>query len=155
MVNFRELELTNATGLDGYYNSDGNGANSISPETIQQGANATADIISMIKNRDTSSDEIKSACGKRPIIGKKKKQAYQNCVDNFLKSKTAVQIAAIKAAQNKAAEEYKAKATALALEKLKNKDSKKFIGMPMGVGITLMVVLAAGLSFGAYKLIKK
>lgn len=144
------IELLNADGLDSVlYNQDGGGSGStVSPEMIQAGVTATAGIVSAISNRPKSATQmdLKAACGRKPLLFKKKKIAYQKCVDNYLKTKSAASQPAPQPTYTPPASSYKAPS---------KPEGKKFLGMPMGVGITVAVLATAAIGFGVYKLVLK
>jgi hypothetical protein len=146
MLNARNLTLSNADGLDEIlYNQDG--GSSVSPEMIQAGVTATAGIATAIANRPKSAtqQELKAMCGRKPLLLKKKKEAYQKCVDNYLRSKSA-------SSQPTTTQTYTPPASSY---KTSKPEGKKFLGMPMGVGITVAVLATAAIGFGVYKLVLK
>lgn len=138
------IELLNADGLDSIlYNGDG--GSYVSPEMIQASATTTAAIVSSISNRQKS--ELKSVCGRKPLLFKKKKQAYQKCVDNYLKTKSE---ASKPAPTPPPPPSYTPPPSSRVAD-----SGKKFLGMPMGVGITVAVLATAAIGFGVYKLVLK
>jgi len=150
-VNSKYIDgLSNADGLDDsfFYNNDAGGK--VSPEMIKAGAALTAGLISTVANRprNTAKDEVKSVCGRKPLLGKAKKAAYQKCLDNYLKTKAAASQPAPQPPYTPPPME-RSYATPPAPEK------KKFLGMPMGVGITVTVLVVAAIGFGVYKFVLK
>lgn len=142
------IELLNADGLDSIlYNQDGGGS-SISPEMIQAGVTATAGIATAIANRPKSAtqQDLKAVCGRKPLLMKKKKEAYQKCVDNYLRTKSAASQPTPQPTYTPPPSSYKTSS---------KPEGKKFLGMPMGVGITVAVLATAAIGFGVYKLVLK
>lgn len=145
--NFRISELANADGLDDsiYSNSSG-----MTPEQIQQATQAATGIISAISNRprNASKDELKSACGRKPLFNiNGKKDKYQACVSDYLKQK------AIASRPAPAAPVY-VPPTIVYRDAPKPK-AKKFLGMPIGLGIAVSVFAASAIGFAVYKLVLK
>lgn len=146
MINVNELELTNANNLDGYH--------SIDASTTQAGIQAVGGLFNAIasKPKDASEQELKSSCGRKPLLGKKKKQHYRDCVASYLKAKSDANIAAIAAANPTPILQQKDSNTST----YKSKPiSKKFLGMPIGLGIFVSILTVAGIGFGVYKLVTK
>lgn len=143
------IDFSNADNFDDgfFYN-----ANGVSPEMAQAGVALAAGLISKVGNRprNPTKDEIKGACGRKPLLLKKKKDAYQSCVNNYLKSKSSA-----------SSTQQSYTPTSSTEQRLYNPayvpptEKKKFLGMPMGVGITVTVLVVAGIAFGAFKLLKK
>lgn len=150
-VNVKYIDgLSNADGLDdSFFFTDGGGK--VSPEMIQAGAALTAGLISTAANRprNTAKDEVKSACGRKPLLGKAKKAAYQKCVNDYLKTKAAASAPAPQPSYTPPVTSERSYTPPPAPEK------KKFLGMPMGVGITVTVLAVAAIGFGVYKFVIK
>jgi len=140
------IALANADGLDDSIFSNAEG---ITAEQIQVGAQVASNVITAIKNRPKaiSKEEYKAACGRKPLIGKAKKASYQKCVDNYLKSKSNSKESNTTSPSVNPPSSNK--------EYTKNNDEKKFLGMPMGAGITVVVLATAALAFTGYKLYVK
>lgn len=150
MINKNELYLANADLLDDVsedmYSNDGE-KKFPTAEVVGAGATLAAGLIATIasKPKDPYKQEMKGVCGRKPFLAsKRKKEAYQKCVSSYLQNK------AILEAQARAAE-----ARAAAEERNVPTGSGKFLGMPMAAGITLSVLVLAGVGFGIYKLIKR
>ena len=152
------IDFSNADNFDDgfFYNANGVSPEmaqaGVSPEMAQAGVALAAGLISKVGNRprNPTKDEIKGACGRKPLLLKKKKDAYQSCVNNYLKSKSSA-----------SASQQSYTPTSSTEQRLYNPayvpptQAKKFLGMPMGVGITVTVLAVAGIAFGAFKLLKK
>ena len=143
------IDFSNADNFDDgfFYN-----ANGVSPEMAQAGVALAAGLISKVGNRprNPTKDEIKGACGRKPLLLKKKKDAYQSCVNNYLKSKSSA-----------SSNQQSYTPTSSTEQRLYNPayvpptEKKKFLGMPKAVGIAVVVLGVAAIGFGVYKFIKK
>lgn len=147
MINNDGISLSNAHLLDEVVYSNDGGKGKISGEAVAAGATLAAGLVSAIASRprNESKQEMKAACGRKPFIaGRRKKDIYQKCVSSYLQSKNEAD------ARAAAEKEY----TPPPYTPPKD-EKKKFLGMPLGVGITVSVLFVAALGFGAYKLIKR
>lgn len=144
-INRNSVELSNSRILDdsifsGAEGSSGSGSY-VSPEMIKASAQLTQSLIE--KSNNPSKQELKAACGKKPIclFGGKcgdKKKDYKRCVENYSKSKSVKETPVY-------IPTYTQKA---------DTSDKKFLGMPIGTGITVTVIATAALGFGVYKIIQ-
>lgn len=115
-----------------------------------------------IVNRGASgAAEIKASCGAKPVcikgIGQcnAKWDAYNKCVREFIerKAKEAQAAGQLSLDTNKTALDIEREKTEQA--RIKAAAGQKFLGMPMGLGITVAVIGTAAIAFGAWWLIKK
>lgn len=140
------VALANADGLDDSIFSNAEG---ITPEQIQAGAQIASNVITAIKSspKSITKQEYKAACGRKPLIGKAKKASYQKCIDNYLKAKSS----------SKESNTTSPSVTPVSSSKdyISVSTEKKFLGMPMGLGITVTVISVAAIAFGGYKLFLK
>lgn len=144
------IALANADGLDDSIFSNAKGMTDEQKQAvIQAGVQVASGVANAIKNRprNITKEEYKAACGRKPLIGKAKKASYQKCVDNYLKSKSNSKESNTTSPSVNPPSSNK--------EYTKNNDEKKFLGMPMGAGITVTVLAVAALAFGGYKLYVK
>lgn len=144
------VALANADGLDDSIFSNAEGMTDEQKQAaIQAGVQVASGVANAIKNRprNITKEEYKAACGRKPLIGKAKKASYQKCVDSYLKSKS----------NDKKDDTYVAPASSSKdiYTPSSKPDEKKFLGMPMGAGITVTVLAVAALAFGGYKLYVK
>lgn len=144
------VALANADGLDDSIFSNAEGMTDEQKQAaIQAGVQVASGVAAAIKNRprNITKQEYKAACGRKPLIGKAKKASYQKCVDNYLKSKS----------NEKKDDTYVAPPSSSKdiYTPSSKSDEKKFLGMPMGAGITVTVLAVAALAFGGYKLYVK
>ena len=91
--------------------------------------------------------ELKSVCGRRPIL-KKKRAEWQKCADSYISSK-----------QSATSKEKSPSSTDVQNQintlKAEQKDKSKFLGMPKSVGITVAVLGGIALLVGGVVLIKR
>jgi hypothetical protein len=145
------VALANADGLDDSIFSNAEGMTDEQKQAaIQAGVQVASGVFTAIKNRPKAitKQEYKAACGRKPLIGKAKKASYQKCVDNYLKSKST----------SKESNTTNPSVIPSNSDKYfapSDNEEKKFLGMPMGAGITVTVLAVAALAFGGYKLYVK
>jgi hypothetical protein len=166
-----DLELLNANGLDesisnaigdnyssccganGENFSNGDAGEQLkkfakeNPELVKQ---ATSIAAGLIKGKPKSEIEqkIKSVCGRKPIgvlslgkAGKKRREKYETCTQNVIKSETKTETAPPPPSTERLAPE--------------KEESAKFLGMPKAIGITVAVVGGLALIVGGIFLVKK
>jgi hypothetical protein len=146
LLDLSDTSLLNANGDCEY-------SNAISPEQVDAATKAATAAAMIIRQRRAAKAEsekgaIKASCGRKPLIGKKKKEKYQKCVSDFLKNK-------------QDAEKVKTQVpdstfVPTNIERMAAPDDDdKFLGMPKAVGITVTVVGALALIVGGIFLVKK
>jgi hypothetical protein len=120
------------------------------PELVKQVATIGAGLIKK-KSKSEIEQKIKSVCGRKPIgvlslgkAGKQRREKYQTCAQNVLKSETKTETAPPPPPPPSGER--------LAPEK---EESGKFLGMPKAVGITVAVVGGLALIVGGIFLVKK
>lgn len=145
--------LSNADGMDSVY------YNAVSAEQINQGVQIGTQVISALrKPTSQTDDEINGVCGKKPffLAGKKKKQAYQKCVGDYLKQKNTASAPAPSTSSNNSSSNTNYSNNSQDLSQRNSTPAKKkFLGMPVGLGITVAILLSAGVVTGGYLLVKK
>jgi hypothetical protein len=99
------------------------------------------------KAAKAASDPVYATCGRKPLF-KKKRQKWQKCADNVNAQQQAANKANTTPAQTPTTT-YTDPST-----NYTQPAKKKFLGMPMAVGITVTVVAVVGLAFGGIKLAK-
>jgi hypothetical protein len=154
-------------GADGMYsNQDGDGdkkeggesgtGTKLSPESIQAGIQLGATVAQGIQqsqaNKRASGQptrkEIKAVCGKKPLFGKAKKDAYKKCRENYIANRNKAlggaggggNISPDMGAGNRITNDT---------------EGDKFLGMPKGVGIAVAVLGGLALVAGGIYLVKK
>lgn len=125
------------------------GEGGISPEMIQAGiGTATAIIQGIQQKRATQEGQDKIAmrkmCGRKPLIGNKKKAEYQKCVSDFIKSK-----------QQSTQQQYVPDPSQQRTVSPDASGDGKVLGVPKGVAIAIGVVVLAVGGYFAVKAIKK
>lgn len=151
-----QSNFTNESLLDGLtentslLNAEGGGESKVSPEMIQAGIGATTAIVAGIQASKASpsgqaKQDLKNACGRKPLF-KKKKAKWQECVNEYMKSK---QVAQTPVAPVAPPVDYSQR-------NMRSGDDSdgKILGMPKGLAIGLGVVLALGLTFVAVKVVR-
>jgi hypothetical protein len=154
-------ENTSLLNANGYSNGEGDEVpvptptpqkgSSVTPEMVQAGLGVTTAVISGVQQKratQAGQDKIamRNLCGRKPILGKKKKAEYQKCVSDFMKSKQVSQTPVMPP-------EYYQQQQRMMNPTPEGDD--KIMGMPKGVAIALGVVVLAVGGFFAYKMIKK
>lgn len=172
-----ELEVSNIDALDESF------SNAISAEQVTKGINLASGLISKIDSgRTTGQADIDAQCGKKPFCVEffgngcnTRKSKYNQCVSDAQRRKAEAPIKAQEFENEKARllaelENIKLqKAQKLQQERLQQQqvleqqrqqqklieESKKFLGMPKALGISVVVVGGLGLLVGGFFLVRK
>jgi hypothetical protein len=143
-INIKYIDgLSNAHNIeDLYYNNDAQNKDAV----IQAAAVLGSGVVNAVMNRpkNTTKQDIVAVCGRKPIIGKNKKAAYQKCVENYLKTKNP-------SSGNKS-EDLE---TYSPVDTKYDRNPNKKPSMKTGLLITIGVLAAAGIGFAVYKLVLK
>lgn len=159
--NLTNQSLFDKYGANGYSNTEGGegedaktpdkaaSKGSVTPEMIQAGIGITTAVIQGQQQRRATQEgqdkiAMRKMCGRKPLIGKKKKAEYQKCVSDFIKSK--------QSNQPQYTPDYSPQQRVLSPDV---SGDGKVLGLPKGVAIAIGVVVLAVGGYFAVKAIKK
>lgn len=159
--NLTNQSLFDKYGANGYSNTDGGegedaktpdkaaSKDSVTPEMIQAGIGTTTAIIQGIQQKRATQEgqdkiAMRKMCGRKPLIGNKKKAEYQKCVSDFIKSK-----------QQSTQQQYVPDPSQQRTVSPDASGDGKVLGVPKGVAIAIGVVVLAVGGYFAIKAIKK
>lgn len=147
------IDVSNASLLDASYLNANGDEYAPSAEAIASATSVGVDLVRSIgKNKTEYQRNLKSSCGSRINLSKRGRREYQECKDKF-----DISLAQVEAEKSKQADASARSAEASAEEsrnmqhKPLDLKPKKFLGMPMGVGITVTIIVTAVAGFFVYK----
>lgn len=151
-MNKKNIDVSNSDLLDAsYLNFD---SSSLDPNVISAGISTGKNIIGKIgANKTDYERNLKASCGSKINIGKKAKEEYSKCVDKFnqnLSKQESEKTKQVEAESSARSAEASAEERRM-MQKPLMEDKKKFLGMPMGVGITVTVILVGVTGFFVWK----
>jgi hypothetical protein len=154
-------------GVDGdYSNAPGDevppasAGKGVSPETIQAGVQVASSIVQGIQQSKAAKaaagiptrKEIKAACGRKPLLSKKKKQKWNDCRNNYIATKAKVLGGQ---ASFPAAPSVDTGSGTGGGERGGDSESATFLGMPKEIGIAVAVIGGLALIAGGIFLVKR